>query len=99
MKNKEDYLNLLRKINKRLQVSQRDLAKEIGFSTGKLNHCLKSIIDKGLVKIQSFRKNPNKFNYLYVITPKGIAEKTKLTINFMKLKMEEYDQLKKELKK
>lgn len=99
MKNKEDYLNLLRKINKRPQVSQRDLAKELGFSTGKLNYCLKSLINKGLVKIQSFRKNPNKFNYLYVITPKGIAEKTKLTINFMKLKMEEYDQLKKELKK
>ena len=99
MKNKEDYLNLLRKINNSPEVSQRDLAKELGFSTGKLNYCLKSLINKGLVKIESFKKNPNKFNYLYVITPEGISEKTKLTINFMKLKMKEYDQLKRELKK
>tara|TARA_B100001121_G_scaffold309253_1_gene335496 strand:+ start:3016 stop:3315 length:300 start_codon:yes stop_codon:yes gene_type:complete len=99
MKNKEDNLNLLRKINNSPKVSQRDLAKELGFSIGKLNYCLKSLVDKGFVKIESFKKNPNKLNYLYVITPKGISEKTKLTINFMKLKMKEYDQLKKELKK
>ena len=99
MKNKEDNLNLLRKINNSPKVSQRDLAKELGFSIGKLNYCLKSLVDKGYVKIESFKKNPNKLNYLYVITPKGISEKTKLTINFMKLKMKEYDQLKKELKK
>ena len=99
MKNKEDYLNLLRKINNSPKVSQRDLAKELGFSIGKLNYCLKSLVDKGYVKIESFKKNPNKLNYLYVITPKGISEKTKLTIDFMKLKMKEYDQLKKELKK
>ena len=99
MKNKEDNLNLLRKINNSPKVSQRDLAKELGFSIGKLNYCLKSLVDKGFVKIESFKKNPNKLNYLYVITPKGISEKTKLTIYFMKLKMIEYDQLKKELKK
>ena len=99
MKNKEDNLNLLRKINNSPKVSQRDLAKELGFSIGKLNYCLKSLVDKGFVKIESFKKNPNKLNYLYVITPKGISEKTKLTINFMKLKMKEYDELKKELKK
>ena len=99
MKNKEDNLNLLRKINNSPKVSQRDLARELGFSIGKLNYCLKSLVDKGFVKIESFKKNPNKLNYLYVITPKGISEKTKLTINFMKLKMKEYDQLKKELKK
>ena len=99
MKNKEDNLNLLRKINNSPKVSQRDLARELGFSIGKLNYCLKSLVDKGFVKIESFKKNPNKLNYLYVITPKGISEKTKLTINFMKLKMKEYDELKKELKK
>lgn len=99
MKNKEDNLNLLRKINNSPEVSQRDLARELGFSIGKLNYCLKLLVDKGFVKIESFKKNPNKLNYLYVITPKGISEKTKLTINFMKLKMKEYDQLKKELKK
>ena len=99
MKNKEDNLNLLRKINNSPKVSQRDLAKELGFSIGKLNYCLKSHFDKGFLKIESLKKNTNKLNYLYVITPKGISEKTKLTINFMKLKMKEYDQLKKELKK
>tara|TARA_B100000886_G_C20423286_1_gene492610 strand:+ start:2235 stop:2534 length:300 start_codon:yes stop_codon:yes gene_type:complete len=99
MKKNEEFLNLLRKINNDPEISQRSLAKELGFSTGKLNYCLKSLINKGLVKIESFKKNPNKFNYIYVITPKGIAEKTKLTINFMKLKMKEYDELKKELKK
>ena len=97
MKNEEDYLNLLRKINKN-SVSLKRFAKELGFSTGKLNYCLKSLIDKGLVKFKVLEKI-KQVQLFYVITPKGIAEKTKLTINFMKLKMEEYDQLKKELKK
>ena len=54
---------------------------------------------KGLIKIDNFQKNPNKFNYIYVLTPKGIVSKTRLTINFMKIKMKEYDELKKEIKK
>ena len=65
---------------------------------GKLNYCLKALQDKGLVKIENFKKNPNKLNYFYVLTPKGLAEKTMLTINYMKKKMQEYDELKKELK-
>ena len=73
------------------------LAKDLGFSLGKLNYCIKALQQKGLVKIQNFQKNPNKINYLYVITPKGISEKAKLTLNFMKRKMKEYDELKKEL--
>jgi len=67
---------------------------------GKLNYCLKALQEKGLVKIINFQKQPNKVNYIqYVLTPKGIAERTKLTINFMKRKMKEYDELKNELKK
>ncbi len=73
------------------------LAKDLGFSLGKLNYCIKALQQKGLVKIQNFQKNPNKVNYLYVITPKGISEKAKLTLNFMKRKMKEYDELKEEL--
>ena len=96
---KEIYLDILRKLQKKPQLSQRELAKELGFSLGKLNYCLKELQKKGLIKIQNFKKNPNKLNYLYVITPKGISEKTKLTINFMKRKMVEYDELKSELKK
>jgi EPS-associated MarR family transcriptional regulator len=97
MKNNQDYLNVLRKIQRKPKSSQRELAKELGFSLGKLNYCLKALQEKGLVKIDSFKKNPKKINYLYILTPQGIAEKTKLTINFMKRKMEEYDELKKEI--
>ena len=99
MENNQDYLNLLRKIKNKPESSQRELAEELGFSLGKLNYCLKSLKNKGLVKIRNFKKNPKKINYIYVLTPEGIAEKTKLTINFMKQKMKEYDELKKELKK
>jgi EPS-associated MarR family transcriptional regulator len=95
--NREDDLDVLRKIKKKPSSSQRELAKELDFSLGKLNYCLKSLKNKGFIKINNFRKNPNKLNYAYVLTPKGIAEKTKLTIAFMKRKMNEYDELKREI--
>tara|TARA_Y100001958_G_C21158745_1_gene493155 strand:+ start:192 stop:497 length:306 start_codon:yes stop_codon:yes gene_type:complete len=99
MKN-EDQFEVLRKINKEPDFSQRELAEELGFSLGKLNYCLKALQNKGLVKLQNFQKRENKISYLrYVITPKGISERTKLTLNFMKRKMREYDDLKKELEK
>ena len=66
---------------------------------GKLNYCLKALKEKGLIKAKNFSKNSNKKNYLYILTPKGISEKTKLTINFMNLKMKEYDELKMEIEK
>tara|TARA_Y100001958_G_C20849624_1_gene292668 strand:- start:249 stop:548 length:300 start_codon:yes stop_codon:yes gene_type:complete len=97
MNKNEDYFDVLRKIQKRPNSTQRELANELGFSLGKLNYCLKALQKKGLVKIQNFKKNPNKINYFYVLTPAGITEKTKLTINFMKRKMKEYDELKSEL--
>jgi|TARA_B100001094_G_C17788392_1_gene603149 EPS-associated MarR family transcriptional regulator len=99
MKNQEDNFNVLRKIEKNPSSSQRELADDLGFSLGKLNYCLKALKSKGLVKMKNFQQNPNKLNYAYVLTPKGVAEKTKLTINFMKRKMKEYDELKSELKK
>ena len=95
--NNQDYLNILRKINSENGISQRGLARELGFSLGKLNYCLKALKNKGLVKIKNFQKNPNKLNYAYILTPKGISQKTQLTISFMKRKMQEYDELKKEL--
>ncbi len=97
MKENQDYFNLLRIIQKKPDNTQRQLAKELGFSLGKLNYCLQALQNKGLVKINNFKKNPDKFNYLYILTPKGVSEKTKLTISFMKRKMKEYDDLKKEL--
>ena len=99
MKNEQDQFEILRKIKKTPDASQRELAEELGFSLGKLNYCLKALQKKGFVKLQNFQKKPNKISYLqYVITPKGISERTKLTINFMKRKIKEYDELKKELK-
>ena len=91
-------LNLLRLINKNPDASQRKLAIELGFSLGKLNYCLRALKTKGLIKMKNFGKNPNKINYIYVLTPRGITEKTKLTLNFMKRKMKEYDELKKEIR-
>ena len=97
MEDNQDHFEILRKIKKKPQSSQRELAQELGFSLGKLNYCLKELKNKGLIKIKNFKKNPNKINYLYFLTPEGLAEKTKLTINFMKRKMKEYDELKKEI--
>jgi len=99
MNNSQDLLNLLRTISKKPKISQREMAENLGFSLGKLNYCLKALKEKGLVKIENFKNNPNKINYIYILTPKGISEKTKLTINFMKDKLQEYNELTKELKK
>ena len=98
MNDNQDHFNVLRKIKSKSYTTQRELAKELGFSLGKLNYCLKALKSKGLIKMKNFEKNPHKLNYIYVLTPRGIAEKTTLTINFMKRKMKEYDELKKEIK-
>ena len=99
MEKNQENLDLLRKISKQPKVSQRVLAGELGFSLGKLNYCLNSLRKKGLIKIKNFKNNKNKLNYVYILTPKGIAKKTMLTVNFMKRKMKEYEELKKELEK
>lgn len=93
----KDNLNLLRKISEGKKHSQRKMAKDLGFSLGKLNYCLNALKKKGMVKIENFQKHPNKTNYLYILTPRGIKEKTKLTIAFMNRMMKEYDELKKDL--
>jgi len=97
-KNQEE-LDILRKIYKNPSITQREMAGELGLSLGKLNYCLIKLKDKGIIKINNFKKNKKKIRYLYLLTPKGISLKTTLTINFMKKKMREYDELKKELKK
>tara|TARA_B100000795_G_C22754228_1_gene420778 strand:- start:503 stop:820 length:318 start_codon:yes stop_codon:yes gene_type:complete len=101
----KDHLNILRNITNSDKIRQRELASKLGFSLGKLNYCLKSLKKKGFIKVGNFNKNKNRFNplskanYLYILTPKGLMLKTKLTIKFMKIKIQEYDELKKELKK
>ena len=99
MDEKQDHYELLRKIKKRPTSTQRELASELGFSLGKLNYCLKSLKKKGHIKLKNFQNNKNKINYAYILTPRGLTIKTKLTVNFMKRKMKEYDELAKELKK
>ena len=97
MQDNQDHLNLLRKIKNKPESSQRELAQDLGFSLGKLNYCLKALKNKGLIKIKNFKNNPNKLNYIYILTPKGVSATTKLTLNFMKRKIKEYDELKKEI--
>ena len=97
MENDQDHFNVLREIDNFNKPTQRQLANKLGFSLCKLNYCIKALKKKGLVKISNFEKNPNKLKYIYILTPRGISQKTKLTINFMKTKMKEYDILKNEL--
>ena len=93
----EEHFKILRKIGKKDRSSQRELAKELGFSLGKLNYCLKELKTKGLVKVKNFNKSKKKLSYLYMLTPSGFSMKKTLTLNFMKRKMQEYDELKSEM--
>ena len=98
MKKIIDQFEVLRKIQKDPKNSQREMARELGFSLGKMNYCIKELKKKGLIKIKNFEQKENKIITLrYIVTPKGINERIKLTVNFMKKKMKEYDQLKEEL--
>ena len=99
MKLNQDHLDILRNIEKSSKVTQRELAVKSGLSLGKLNYCLKELKKKGYVKIKNFEKNQNKKKYLYILTPIGIKQKTILLVNFMKRKMNEYDELEEELNK
>ena len=79
--------------------SQRELARELGVSVGKVNYCLRALIEKGLVKVRNFRKNENKSAYVYLLTPRGVEEKVNVTLDFLKWKREEYDLLSKEIER
>ena len=95
----QDHFEVLRKVQDKPNSSQRELASSLGISLGKLNYCLKALQQKGLVKIQNFKNRSNKITYFQYIILQNYTERTKLTINFMKRKMKEYDELKKELDK
>ena len=77
--------------------TQRELSKEMGVSLGKINYCMKKLIEKGCIKLSNFRSSNNKAGYLYLLTPKGIEEKAKLTFIFLNLKIREYELLKREI--
>ena len=78
-------------------ITQRELAKQLGVSVSGMNYCLKALMEKGLVKMQNFNQSKNKFGYVYILTPRGIAEKASLTAKFLKRKMDEYEALRAEI--
>ena len=96
--NKRDIrLDLLRKLESNPQYTQRELSKEMGVSLGKVNYCLKKLTQKGSIKLTNFTHNPNKMGYVYLLTPSGIEEKSRLTLSFLKRKVIEYEILKIEI--
>ena len=97
MNNKDIHLDLLRKLELNPEYTQRELSREMGVSLGKINYCMKKLIEKGWIKLSNFSHNPNKVGYIYLLTPKGIEQKTKLTILFLKRKIEEFEILKDEI--
>jgi EPS-associated MarR family transcriptional regulator len=94
----DTYFRVMRILQENPDLTQRELADKLGVSVGGLNYCLKALIEKGWVKMQNFSNSKNKFGYVYILTPRGIAEKAALTSNFLKRKMEEYEALKAEIK-
>ena len=97
MNQKDIRLDLLRKIELNPEYTQRELSQEMGVSLGKVNYCIKKLTEKGWIKLTNFTHNPNKVGYAYLLTPKGIDEKARLTISFLKRKITEYEILKKEI--
>ena len=99
MNKKDIQLDLLRKLEANPECTQRELSKEMGVSLGKVNYCMKKLIEKGWVKLTNFSHNPNKVGYIYFLTPKGIEQKTRLTFSFLATKLKEYEILKEEITK
>ena len=96
--NKRDILlDLFRELESNPECTQRELSQEMGVSLGKVNYCIRKLTEKGLIKITNFKQNQNKIGYVYLLTPKGIDEKARLTISFLKRKITEYEILKKEI--
>ena len=97
MKNQDELFRVLREVKKNPKISQRQLAINVNFSLGKLNYCLSALRVKGLLKMKNFQKNKKKIGYVYILTPKGLAKKTSMAINFLKRKAKEYEEIKKEI--
>jgi EPS-associated MarR family transcriptional regulator len=93
----DTYFRVLRMLQDNPDMTQREIAEKLGISTSGLNYCLKALIDKGLVKVHNFSQSKNKFGYIYVLTPQGIAEKAMLAGRFLKRKLTEYEQLQAEI--
>lgn len=91
------HYGLLKTLEKTPGISQRDLAKRLGISLGKVNFCLNALVEKGSLKIDNFRNSENKLAYAYLLTPRGVEEKARITVHFLKHKMQEYELLRNEI--
>jgi EPS-associated MarR family transcriptional regulator len=94
---RETHLRVLRLLQANPHLTQRDLADELGVSLGKVNYCMKELLLKGLVKMQNFSNSRNKLGYAYLLTPSGVAAKARLTAEYLKIKVAEYESLKREI--
>ena len=94
---KQNQFQILKSLEQDSRSTQRQLSNNLGVSLGKVNYCIKSLIEKGFIKVDNFRNNKNKIQYSYLLTPKGIEEKAKLTLDFIRIKTQEYDTLKQEI--
>ena len=97
MSKKQDKFQILKSLEQDSHLTQRQLSNNLGVSLGKVNYCIKSLIEKGFIKVNNFRNNKNKIQYSYLLTPKGVEEKAKLTLDFIRIKTQEYDTLKQEI--
>ncbi|KHA50154.1 MarR family EPS-associated transcriptional regulator [Sulfitobacter geojensis] len=91
------HFRVLRVLNDRPGLSQREIAQELGVSLGAVNYCLRALVEKGQIKVQNFRASDNKLRYAYILTPRGMAQKAQLTGAFLKRKIAEYEALKAEI--
>ncbi len=91
------HYGLLKTLEENPGLSQRDLAKRLGVSLGKVNFCLNALIEKGCLKVNNFRNSDNKLAYAYLLTPHGVEEKARITVRFLKYKMQEYERLRAEI--
>ena len=95
----ETRYRLLKILADRPDITQRTLARDLGISLGKVNYCLKALIEKGWVKADNFRRNPDRRVYAYLLTPRGVEEKARVTVRFLRRKMAEYDALRSEIER
>ncbi len=95
---KEIHLSLLNLLQDEPELTQREMNQKMGVSLGKINYCISALTNKGMIKVERFKKTENKSAYMYRLTPKGLEELANLTISFLKIKITEYNKIKKEIK-
>ena len=98
MNAQEINYSLLKILNRDADLTQRDMSKKMGISLGKVNYCISELAKKGFIKIQRFNESKTKFRYLYILTPKGIEERARLTVSFLKRKIAEYEGIKRQIR-